>query len=116
MTAWIVRLEPTFEDWLCGLAAEAQEFVVAAIELLEEFGPSGELTSVGTVARVAQRRTFVLPSGHVTLAYRVDVATGVVVLTDGYTAEATEFSRLQAVRAFEASMSDPRRFDDPRVQ
>jgi hypothetical protein len=116
MVTWILQFDSGFEDWLCQLSADAQELAVAAIELLEEFGPTGELARVTIAPRGDEGRTFVLPSGHVTLRYRVDAAGGVIVLTDGYVVEATDVGRLQFLRALEATGTEPRRMGNSRVQ
>jgi hypothetical protein len=115
MVIWNIRFDSGFEDWICQLDVDAQEMVVAAIELLEEFGPSAEVSRVAIAPRGDEGRTFVLPSAHVTLRYRVDAGGGAIVLSDGYIVETTDLGRLH-FRALEATGTEPRQMGNSRIQ
>jgi hypothetical protein len=87
VTRWIVRLAPNFEGWLLLLPELAQEAVLAAIEVFEEYGPWVEPSPTGLPVTSSSYNRISLLGGTLTIGYRLDPLEDVVVLVHGHAAD-----------------------------
>ena len=112
MVTWIVRVTGAFEEWLFSVAPEVQDAVVAAMEVLEEYGPTLPLGS-STDRDDGQARTFVLLGGQITLHFEYRAADDVVILTYGSLGDAAKLGHLLFVHGFGLLPADWTSADEP---
>lgn len=110
---WTIRVPLEMEDWILSLPPELQELVVAAMEVLEEFGPAIKLWPVDAAAAPTSLR---LPTGggSIVIAYEWNDSTITFTRADVVVAVLPDSKQPSTTSAVYLAATE--RGNDPRLQ